>query len=187
MTERKNPFESSEEEVSKRRTGSSEAPQHASDDPGLSYDNTGDPVEGRTTASGVHSPSQPRRPGTGGRYAPYQEGTPEVIRGSSPLIPGEVLYGENDVEINAGAEVTTAKVVNPADRPIQVGSHFHFAEINAALEFDRDVAWGKRLNVLSGGAVRFEPGAMMEVELIPIRGKRLVPGLRGLCGGGLDD
>lgn len=187
MTDSKNPFEPSGEEVGKRKAEQSEAPQHASDDPGLSYDNAGDPVEGRTTASGVHSPSQPRRPGTGGRHAPYREDTPEIIRGSSPLIPGEVLYGEDDVEINAGAEVTTIRVVNPADRPIQVGSHFHFAEVNEALEFDRSAAWGKRLNVLSGGAMRFEPGAMMEVELIPIRGRRIVPGLRGQCGGRLDD
>jgi urease subunit beta len=102
-------------------------------------------------------------------------------------VPGEVLYGVDDVEINIGLEITTLTVVNGADRPIQVGSHFHFAEVNAALEFDRAKAWGKRLNVLSGGSVRFEPGAVVEVELVPIQGRRIVPGLRGLCGGKLDE
>ncbi|MFD2192369.1 urease subunit beta [Pistricoccus aurantiacus] len=104
-----------------------------------------------------------------------------------PLIPGEILHGEGDIEINAGQSITTIRVANTADRPIQIGSHYHFAEANDALEFDREAAWGKRLNVLSGGAVRFEPGAVEEVELIPIRGRRVVPGLRGLCQGGLDD
>ncbi|HET7268473.1 MAG TPA: urease subunit beta [Oleiagrimonas sp.] len=103
------------------------------------------------------------------------------------MIPGEILYGSDDVEINAGLEVTTIRVVNGADRPIQVGSHFHFAEVNAALEFDRAAAWGKRLNVLSGGSVRFEPGAVEEVELVPLRGRRVIRGLRGLCGGNLDE
>lgn len=88
--------------------------------------------------------------------------------------------------INDGKTVTRLRVANTADRPIQVGSHFHFAEVNAALEFDRDAAWGLRLDVLSGGAVRFEPGAVEEVELIPIGGRRIVACLRGLCGGELD-
>jgi urease subunit beta len=102
------------------------------------------------------------------------------------LIPGEVLLGEGPVVINDGAPVTTLRVVNTADRPIQVGSHFHFAEVNAGLEFDRDAAWGKRLAVHSGSARRFEPGAATEVELIPIGGRRIVAGLRGVCGGVLD-
>ncbi|PJX26639.1 urease subunit beta [Advenella sp. S44] len=102
------------------------------------------------------------------------------------MVPGEILYCTQDVEINAGLPVITLKVVNGADRPIQVGSHFHFAEVNAALEFDRSRAWGKRLNVLSGGSVRFEPGAVVEVELVDIQGRRVVRGLRGLCGGSLD-
>ncbi|WP_341864309.1 urease subunit beta [Gymnodinialimonas sp. 57CJ19] len=103
------------------------------------------------------------------------------------MVPGEILYGEGDVIINEGLEVTTIRVANTSDRPIQIGSHFHFAEVNAALEFDRDAAWGKRLAVLSGGAERFEPGAVEEVDLIPIQGKRIVLGLRGLCGGELDN
>ncbi|MFE7208793.1 urease subunit beta [Streptomyces sp. NPDC001698] len=102
------------------------------------------------------------------------------------MIPGEVLYGDEPVVINAGKEVTRLRVENTGDRPVQVGSHFHFAEANAALEFDREAAWGRRLNVLSGGSVRFEPGAVEEVELVPIGGRRIVAGLRGLCGGELD-
>ncbi|MEU3344449.1 urease subunit beta [Streptomyces sp. NPDC006700] len=102
------------------------------------------------------------------------------------MIPGEVLYGDDPVVINAGKEVTRLRVENTGDRPVQVGSHFHFAEVNAALEFDREAAWGRRLNVLSGGSVRFEPGDVEEVELVPIGGRRIVAGLRGLCGGELD-
>jgi urease subunit beta len=77
-------------------------------------------------------------------------------------------------------------VENTADRPIQVGSHYHFAEVNPGLSFDRKAAWGRRLNVLSGGSMRFEPGAAEQVELIPIAGQRVVAGLRGECGGNLD-
>ena len=104
-----------------------------------------------------------------------------------PFTPGEILLGEGDVVINEGLDVTALRVTNTADRPIQIGSHFHFAEVNAALDFDRAAAWGKRLAVLSGGAVRFEPGAVEEVELVPIQGRRIVLGLRGLCGGELDN
>ncbi|WP_416232922.1 urease subunit beta [Castellaniella sp.] len=102
------------------------------------------------------------------------------------MIPGEILYGPEDLQINAGKAVTTMRVVNAGDRPIQVGSHFHFAEVNAALEFNRKAAWGKHLNILSGGSVRFEPGADIEVQLVPITGERVVRGLRGLCKGNLD-
>jgi urease subunit beta len=103
------------------------------------------------------------------------------------MIPGEVIYGPEPVIINEGADVVTLRVENTADRPVQVGSHYHFAEVNPALQFDRKAAWGRRLNVLSGGSVRFEPGAAENVELIPIRGQRIVAGLRGECGGKLDD
>lgn len=102
------------------------------------------------------------------------------------VVPGEILYGEGDIAINVGLPVTTLRVTNTSDRPIQIGSHFHFAEVNAALHFDRDAAWGKRLAVLSGGAERFEPGAVAEVSLVPIKGRRVVLGLRGMCGGELD-
>ena len=102
------------------------------------------------------------------------------------IVPGEIIVGDGMLTLNAGAPVTTLLVVNAADRPIQVGSHFHFAEANAGLEFDRDAAWGLRLDVPAGTAVRFEPGIEREVDLVPIAGKRIVPGLRGLADGPLD-
>lgn len=100
--------------------------------------------------------------------------------------PGQVLVGDGPLQLNAGAEVLTLLVVNGADRPIQVGSHFHFAEANAGLDFDRDAAWGHRLDVPAGTATRFEPGIEREVDLVPIAGNRVVPGLRGLADGPLD-
>ena len=112
--------------------------------------------------------------------------TPSHDPSDEPLIPGQVIHGDEPVVINAGADVLTLRVENTADRPVQVGSHYHFAEANPALQFDRQEAWGRRLNVLSGGSVRFEPGAAHDVELIPIRGRRIVAGLRGECGGPLD-
>lgn len=167
------------------RTGD-DGPAHASDHPGRDYDECEPRPGGASRSSGPGGPSEPRRPGTGERQAPRRECEDE-LKDSDPLIPGEVLLGRADVEINAGLDVTTIRVANGADRPIQVGSHFHFAEVNAALEFDRAAAWGKRLNVLSGGSVRFEPGAVEEVELVPIQGQRVVLGLRGLCKGRLDE
>jgi urease subunit beta len=101
-------------------------------------------------------------------------------------IPGEILVGDGMLILNEGAPVTVLVVSNAGDRPVQVGSHFHFAEANSALEFDREAAWGQRLDVPAGTAVRFEPGIEREVALIPIAGKRIVPGLRGLAGGALD-
>ncbi|WP_433365743.1 urease subunit beta [Actinoplanes sp. CA-142083] len=102
------------------------------------------------------------------------------------MIPGEVIAGDGAIEINAGREVVALTVRNTGDRPVQVGSHFHFAECNAALEFDRAAAWGLRLAVPAGTSVRFEPGMPRDVELVALRGKRIVPGLRGLAGGALD-
>ncbi|MFG3257628.1 urease subunit beta [Streptomyces sp. NPDC048172] len=102
------------------------------------------------------------------------------------MIPGEILFAEEPVRINEGAEVTRLTVLNTADRPVQVGSHYHFAEANPGLEFDRAAARGKRLNVAAGTAVRFEPGIPVEVALVPLRGKRVVAGLRGAIGGPLD-
>lgn len=101
------------------------------------------------------------------------------------IVPGEILLGEGPVVINAGLAVTTLVVSNTGDRPVQVGSHYHFAECNPALAFDRDLAWGQRLAVPAGTAVRFEPGIEREVELVPLRGHRVVPGLRGEAGGRL--
>ncbi|WP_281283164.1 urease subunit beta [Trebonia kvetii] len=97
---------------------------------------------------------------------------------SAYIIPGEILPGEGDVTLNAGRPVLTLVVANTGDRPVQVGSHFHFAQANAALLFDRDLAWGHRLNVPAGTAVRFEPGVEREVSLVPLAGRRAVPGLQ---------
>jgi len=102
------------------------------------------------------------------------------------MIPGEVILGDGPIEINAGREVIALTVRNTGDRPVQVGSHFHFAESNAALEFDREVAWGRRLAVPAGTSVRFEPGMPRDVELVALSGRRIVPGLRGLAAGPLD-
>ncbi|MEA2932712.1 MAG: urease subunit beta [Actinomycetota bacterium] len=102
------------------------------------------------------------------------------------MIPGETVLGEGPVEINAGKPVTTVVVVNTGDRPVQVGSHYHFAEANPALSFDRSAAYGLRLAVPAGTAVRFEPGIEREVDLVPIGGLRFVAGLRGEVGGPLD-
>jgi urease subunit beta len=102
------------------------------------------------------------------------------------VIPGEILPGDGPVEINAARPVTTLAVTNTADRPVQVGSHYHFAEANPGLSFDRAAAWGRRLAVPAGTAVRFEPGVSRQVDLVPLAGARVVPGLRGDCGGALD-
>ncbi len=94
------------------------------------------------------------------------------------IVPGEILPGAGAVPLNAGRETVTLVVANTGDRPVQVGSHFHFAQANAALRFDRDRAWGHRLNVPAGTAVRFEPGVEREVTLVPLAGRRVVPGLQ---------
>lgn len=92
------------------------------------------------------------------------------------MIPGEILAAEGDIELNAGLPVTTLTVANTGDRPVQVGSHYHFAEANAALDFDRAAARGQRLDIPAGTAVRFEPGQTRTVRLIPYRGGRTVFG-----------
>lgn len=93
--------------------------------------------------------------------------------------PGELIVGEGVHTLNAGAPETVLEVANTGDRPVQVGSHFHFAETNAALEFDRETARGMRLNIAAGTAVRFEPGQRREVTLIPISGARRIYGFNG--------
>jgi urease subunit beta len=102
------------------------------------------------------------------------------------VTPGEVLFGEGEITINAGRPVLSLTVSNTGDRPVQVGSHYHFAEANPALAFDREAAWGHRLAVPAGTSVRFEPGIAREVDLVPLAGRRVVPGLRGAVGGRLD-
>lgn len=102
------------------------------------------------------------------------------------MTPGEILTDDGEHALNTGRRTTTLVVQNTADRPIQVGSHYHFAETNAALGFDRTAAQGMRLNIASGSAVRFEPGQQRTVELVDFGGARIVYGFRGLVNGPVD-
>ncbi|WP_170391510.1 urease subunit beta [Ruegeria arenilitoris] len=101
------------------------------------------------------------------------------------MIPGEVIPAPGEIELNAGAAAITLMVANTGDRPVQVGSHYHFAETNPALDFDRAAAHGMRLDIAAGTAVRFEPGQRREVQLIPIAGARRVFGFNGAVMGDL--
>jgi urease subunit beta len=101
------------------------------------------------------------------------------------MTPGELLIDDGELELNPGRRTTTVVVENTADRPIQVGSHYHFAETNGALRFDREATRGMRLNIASGTAVRFEPGQQRTVELVDYAGDRQVWGFRGLVQGGM--
>ena len=94
------------------------------------------------------------------------------------MIPGEIIPAARDIELNKGATVVTLKVANTGDRPIQVGSHYHFFETNDALDFDRAAARGMRLDIAAGTAVRFEPGQVREVRLVPLAGSREVYGFQ---------
>ncbi|UBF26263.1 urease subunit beta [Kovacikia minuta CCNUW1] len=102
------------------------------------------------------------------------------------MIPGEMFIEEGEIELNAGRETATLKVANTGDRPIQIGSHFHFYEVNSALEFDREKARGMRLNIPAGTAVRFEPGDEKEVTIVALAGSREVYGLNNKIDGSLD-
>jgi urease subunit beta len=104
---------------------------------------------------------------------------------SSADAPGALLIDDGELELNPGRPTASVVVENTGDRPIQVGSHYHFAETNAALRFDRAAARGMRLNIASGTAVRFEPGQQRSVELVAFGGDRVVHGFRGLVGGKL--
>ncbi len=95
------------------------------------------------------------------------------------MTPGEMLIEPGDIELNAGRQTVTVKVANSGDRPIQVGSHFHFFETNPALQFERQAAYGMRLNITAGTAVRFEPGQQRTVELVALAGERKVYGFNG--------
>ncbi len=92
------------------------------------------------------------------------------------MIPGEIYPADGEIELNAGADTVTVTVANTGDRPIQVGSHYHFFETNSALDFDREAARGRRLDIAAGTAVRFEPGQSRDVTLVPIAGARRVYG-----------
>ena len=101
------------------------------------------------------------------------------------MIPGELIPAEGDITLNAGAEAMSITVANTGDRPVQVGSHYHFAETNPALDFDRSAARGMRLDIAAGTAVRFEPGQRREVTLVPLSGARRVFGFNQQIMGGL--
>lgn len=103
------------------------------------------------------------------------------------MLPGEYILDDKDIEINAGRERLTLEVSNCGDRPIQVGSHYHFAETNMSLKFDRTKARGFRLNIPAGTAVRFEPGASRTVELVSVAGNRSIYGFRGEVMGPLEN
>jgi len=102
------------------------------------------------------------------------------------MIPGEIITQVGEIELNAGRETIIINAANTGDRPIQIGSHFHFYEVNSALQFDREPSKGMRLNIPAGTAVRFEPGDEKEVELVAIAGSREIYGFNGLINGKLD-
>jgi urease subunit beta len=102
------------------------------------------------------------------------------------VIPGEVIPSDGMITLNAGRPRIELRVENTGDRPIQIGSHYHFAATNPALSFDRDAAWGHRLDIPAGTSVRFEPGVSRRVGLVPLAGRRVVPGLRLESAGVLD-
>lgn len=106
---------------------------------------------------------------------------------NTPIEAGEYIIDDGEIELNADKDVVTIEVKNDGDRPVQVGSHYHFFETNAALNFDREKAYGKRLNIPSGTSVRFEPGSSKEVSLVDFGGKRYISGFNGLVEGFLDD
>jgi len=101
------------------------------------------------------------------------------------MIPGELIPESGEIELNADRPTTTVTVANTGDRPVQVGSHFHFYEINAALQYDRETGRGMRLDIPAGTAVRFEPGDERDVTLVPLVGERRVYGLNGMINGSL--
>lgn len=103
------------------------------------------------------------------------------------MIPGEYLVDEGEIELNANKEIITIEVENKGDRPVQIGSHYHFFEVNSALAFDRNQAYGKRLDIAAGTSVRFEPGSIKKINLIDFGGRRYVSGFNGLVEGFLDD
>jgi urease subunit gamma/beta len=112
---------------------------------------------------------------------------PIPFKKDGAVIAGEYIIDDGEIELNVGLEVTTIEVKNDGDRPIQVGSHYHFFETNKELNFNRAEAYGRRLNILSGTSVRFEPGSIKEISLVDFTGKRYISGFNGLVEGLLDD
>jgi len=104
----------------------------------------------------------------------------------SNLIPGEIISEQGEIELNLGKEVKTVKVSNSGDRPVQIGSHYHFYEANKALIFDRKIAYGMRLDIPAGTAIRFEPGDTTDVKLVPFAGLRNAYGFNSLVNGPLN-
>ena len=104
----------------------------------------------------------------------------------SNLIPGEIISEQGDIELNLGKEIKTVIVSNSGDRPVQVGSHYHFFEANKALIFDREITKGTRLDIPAGTAIRFEPGDTTDVKLVPFSGLRIAHGFNSLVNGSLD-
>lgn len=133
------------------------------------------PPSDATAPPGGRSAAPAAPPGTVGAASPV------------PLVPGELLAGPGDVVLSPGLPRTPLRIVSTGDRPVQVGSHFHLFEANRALRFDRAAAYGMRLAIPAGTAVRFEPGEVREVELVPLGGRRIVRGFHGLVEGALDD
>lgn len=137
-----------------------------------------------------HTPARRKRAGTG-KEAPLGSGKSDAIGSAAPAagsaakpgIPGEIICSDEPVAINVGRQVVTVEVVNTGDRPITVGSHYHFAEVNPALRFDRKAAWGCRQNIIAGGMTRFEPGIGQHVELVPFAGRRIAAGFRASAQG----
>lgn len=103
------------------------------------------------------------------------------------MIPGEYFIDEGEIELNTNKQIITIEVENKGDRPVQIGSHYHFFEVNSALSFDRNQAYGKRLDVAAGTSVRFEPGSIKKINLIDFGGRRYISGFNGLVEGFLDD
>ena len=103
------------------------------------------------------------------------------------MIPGEYLHGDETITLNADRPSVTLEINNTGDRPIQVGSHTHFFEVNSALRFDRDAAYGRRLEIAAGTSLRFEPGEARDVRLIPLAGRRIAFGMTGRINGPLRD
>ncbi len=110
-----------------------------------------------------------------------------IVTSKEEIVPGEYLVDDGDIELNANKKAITIEVENIGDRPIQVGSHYHFFEVNAFIDFDRELAYGRRLNIPSGTSVRFEPGSKKEIDLISYSGKRYISGFNALVEGFLDD
>src|SRR3954452_20117781 len=103
------------------------------------------------------------------------------------MIPGEYILAEGSIECNAGRTTVTVAVINTGDRPVQIGSHFHFFEVNRHMSFDREKAFGMRLNIAAGTAVRFEPGEEKQVELVAFGGKKKVKGFNNLVNGDIEN